>query len=331
MKATWNLDPLIEKIAKTVEEHKLPQPGAYTRWLYTGEIGPNEYGCADAANILYIIGRPVRDPEERAACIRVLQDFQQEDTGLFAEPTHHPIHCTAHCSAALELFDAKPKYPLTGLEKFCTKEGLYDLLDNLLWVDSPWNNAHQGAGIFAAFILNGYATPEWQEWYFDWLDAQADPEFAISRAGAVQAGKQEPQYHLYGWFHYLFNYTFARRPYPHAKALVDTVIDLYRDNKLRYDFGKNVGFCEIDWIYTVHRAACQIGYRVEEARALMRDMAGKFIPYLEAVDPKTDKGWDDLHMLFGATCAIAELQLALPGEIFTSYPLRPVLDRRPFI
>lgn len=40
---------------------------------------------------------------------------------------------------------------------------------------------------------------------------------------------------------------------------------------------------------------------------------------------------DDLHMTFGALCAVAELQLALPGEIRTPRPLLLVLDRRPFI
>ena len=40
---------------------------------------------------------------------------------------------------------------------------------------------------------------------------------------------------------------------------------------------------------------------------------------------------NDLHALFGAVCALAELQLALPGELRSSVPLRNVLDRRPFI
>jgi len=36
-------------------------------------------------------------------------------------------------------------------------------------------------------------------------------------------------------------------------------------------------------------------------------------------------------MLFGAACAVAELQIALPGEIKSAYPLKQILDRRPFI
>ena len=37
------------------------------------------------------------------------------------------------------------------------------------------------------------------------------------------------------------------------------------------------------------------------------------------------------EFLIGAVCALAELQLALPGKIETTVPLKIVLDRRPFI
>jgi hypothetical protein len=36
-------------------------------------------------------------------------------------------------------------------------------------------------------------------------------------------------------------------------------------------------------------------------------------------------------MLFGAVCALAELQTALPGYIESKKAMRLVLDRRPFI
>ena len=64
---------------------------------------------------------------------------------------------------------------------------------------------------------------------------------------------------------------------------------------------------------------------------LLRDCAGQFVSYLASVDETRDEGMNDLHALFGAVCALAELQLALPGELRSSVPLRNVLDRRPFI
>ena len=44
-----------------------------------------------------------------------------------------------------------------------------------------------------------------------------------------------------------------------------------------------------------------------------------------------DARLNDLHMLFGALCCLAELQQALPGRLGTGRPLKLVPDRRPFI
>ena len=55
-----NIDSLREKISAVVRAHALGD-GAYARWLWQNaagdrELGANEYGIADAANILYTIG-----------------------------------------------------------------------------------------------------------------------------------------------------------------------------------------------------------------------------------------------------------------------------------
>ena len=132
------IDHLIKDMAICVEKHKI-ESGSYRRFLWqdakgSRELGRNEYGCADAANILYTIGRFPRDPAERAAFVRNLQEMQDPVTGQYYEKTHHTIHTTAHCTAALELFDAAPLYKCSGLEKYTTKEGLYHLLE----VEMPW-------------------------------------------------------------------------------------------------------------------------------------------------------------------------------------------------
>ena len=56
-----------------------------------------------------------------------------------------------------------------------------------------------------------------------------------------------------------------------------------------------------------------------------------YIEYLNGVDHEKDEAFNDLHALFGMTCALAELQQALPGMLTTDRPLKLVLDRRPFI
>jgi len=329
------LDSLLNAVRATVKRHEL-EPGVYARYLWQNpegkrKMGANEYGCADAANILYILGEMPRDLQIRKSHVEQLQSFQDPQTGLFWEGSHHILHCTAHCIAALELFDAGPKYSLSGLEKYKADNALEDFLENLDWQNAAWAGAHQGAGVFAAMILTGNASGQWQDRYFDWLDANTDPEYGMSKAGTLQVGEYAKCGHLNGWFHYLFNYNFAHRPFPRVNTLIDTVIDLYKNNELSDAFGKSVGFREIDWVFTLNRATMQSGYRREEAKNLMLDFAEKYIPYLASLDYEADDRWNDLHMLFGAVCALAELQIALPGMLNSLYPLKQILDRRPFI
>ena len=62
-----------------------------------------------------------------------------------------------------------------------------------------------------------------------------------------------------------------------------------------------------------------------------RRFAKGYVDCLLNAEPKMGKSFDDLHMLFGAMCALSELQTALPGEYLSTVPLKIVLDRRPFI
>ena len=75
------LDNLVKIIRETVRSHELSTPGEYARWIWNDEqgsrnLGSSEYGCADAANILYIIGDFEREPEKRAAAVKALQALQ---------------------------------------------------------------------------------------------------------------------------------------------------------------------------------------------------------------------------------------------------------------
>ena len=137
-----NLDSFIAQTLQCVQKHNLEKPGEYARWLW-GEnrnLGLNEYGCADAANILYSIGSFPSAPEERAAWIQTLQSLQNAETGLYSEPTHHTIHTTAHCTAALELF-----------EKLHFQDG------ERIWDSYPFElsgGMNQRAGIAIAMLMN---------------------------------------------------------------------------------------------------------------------------------------------------------------------------------
>lgn len=341
-----NIDELIGRIKETVDSHFLGQEGQYCRWLWedpTGEkerkLGLNEYGCADAANILYTIHEFPSDPEKRKEWVEVLQSMQNPQTGLFEEGTHHPIHTTAHCAAALELFDAKPLHPLTALKEQMTPDGIRAFLEELEWADVPWKASHKGAGIYAAMVLTDSVNLEWERAYFDWLYENQDPKTGMWRVGCVDEGTASPHAYVGGSFHYLFNIEYAKRPIKYAKEMVDRCLYLYENNMMgdkigTHDndlFGRYVSFLEMDWIYTISRASRRANYRQEECKQVIRDFAKGYIDWLYSVDHRTHDSFNDLHKLFGTCCSLAELQQYLVGEFETTKPLRLVLDRRPFI
>ena len=328
-----DLNPFVEKVRRTVESHRLSE-GSYCRWLWqdensTRELGVNEYGCADAANILYSIGDFPRDPSDRARWVQALQSMQNPETGLFTERTHHTIHTTAHCVAALELFDAQPLHPLRALEKYLDHDSMRAMLSALNWDENPWPQSHQGAGLFASLIITRMCDAAWQDAYFGYLMDNADPETGLGLRG--RRGHAPLAHQLYGWFHYLFNHVHAHRPFPYPEKIIDSCISLYQNRQLRPVFRHDVGFMEIDWVFAMNRASRQTPHRFAEVKDLLWEMAQEFLPWLMSLDESSHDMFNDLHMLFGAVCAAAELQLALPGLIRTDVPLKNVLDRRPFI
>jgi len=324
---------LVDAVRETVSGHNLGRLGAYRRWESGRDDDPGNrpYGAADAANILYTIGDFPREEADRRAWIRELRSFQDPKTGLYHGGDHHPYHTTAFCIAALELFDALPDHPVIGIEHLVAPEGLEEFLEGLDWVEKPWSESHQGAGVYVSLVLTGAAPKEWEDAYFAWLDGQSDPETGLWRRGCIDRRDSAPLFHhLAGSFHYGFNYEYARHPWPHPEALIDTCLRVV-DEGLHPGLGESVGFAEIDWVYCIHRTSRQTAHRRDDVRSALEEFARKYIRYLARLDRGSDGGWNDLHRLFGAVCALAELQQAVPGLVRSRKPLRLVLDRRPFI
>ena len=341
-----NISRFVRELKNVVESHYLGN-GEYARWIWQNEgkprrLGVNEYGCADAANILYSIDEFVCSAEEREMRIAALRALQDPETGMFTEETHHTIHTTAHCAAAIELFDVRPTYPIKGLHKYLnSKVELYGLLDGLDW-KNPWPQSHQGAGVYAALTNSGEATPEFCRNYFEWFVENADPKTGFWKKGesdqAVLSDRtvdgRAPLFaYMAGGFHYFFNHEHAHQPVPYPERIIDSCLDMInKEQSCHPRFMKMIGFVEIDWLYCINRSRRQAPtYRADEVQAAIEKFAVIFTDYLLSVDTKTDDGVNDLHMLFGAVCCLCELQSALPGKILTTKPLRLVLDRRPFI
>jgi len=329
------IDDLIDKIEDCVTRHNLGTPGAYARWLWGEDrnLGISEYGCADAANILYTIGRFPSDPEEKKAWVSTLQSLQDPETGLFHEPTHHFFHTTAHCSAALELFDAKPLYPCTALLKYTDKDQLYHLLEEEIDWTHPWSEAHKGAGILPCLDNTIGLSLEWKQWFFDWFWDHADPEIGFWDFGGHRAVPAERAHeYMAGGFHYMFDHESEHRPYRYPEKMIDFCFQLWENTQIREQwFCNRCTFTDIDIVYSMTRASRQTPYKFREVKEWLEEYAQQYLKMIEHLDYLHNENFNDLHTLFGAVCCLAELQSALPGKILTTKPLKLVLDRRPFI
>jgi hypothetical protein len=334
---TIDLRNYIKASEAIVSNHAIA-PGAFRRWNWqdsekTRDLGINPYGCADAANILYTIGRFPEEPAQRAQWVAALRSLQDSGTGLFEEPTHHTIHTTAHCVAALELFDAKPAHNLSGLAQYADPKALRRFLADLDFRENPWRESHRGAGLFAALVIAGEVDLAWQDAYFDWLWENTDPKTGLlggtDLPRVTHSGSTTMVPHMAGTFHYLFNMQWAHRPSRYPERLIDVCLDMLEERQ--FPLGQRIGFAEIDWFYCMNRSLRQCNHRFEESRRAVEKLGRELADFVLALDPAKDDGLKDLHLLFGNLCAFAELQQALPGLVVTERPLKLVLDRRPFI
>lgn len=349
-----NIQPIIEGIKAAVKAHEIEgRPGEYRRWLWNTEsgardMGKNEYGCADAMNLLYTINEFSCDEETRQARIAALQSMQDPETGLFHEKTHHAYHTVAHCTGALQLFDAKPLYPIKEFHKFLESgEELSRFLhEDTRWATNPWRDSHLGAGVYAALVNSEEITPEFSKNYFDWFKENCDPVTGFWKKGVadqapcvgntMQVGTQAVLFqYMAAGFHYLFNHEYAHQPLPYPERVIDSCIKMYKENGLPSTFGMYCGFLEVDWVYCMTRALRQTNYRYDEAIACLEDFAEKFVGYMTKDDyfeyNRFNDMFQDLHCLFGSACCLAELQQTFRGKLISDKPLKLVLDRRPFI
>jgi len=353
-----DLQPIVDATVEVLAKAQLAT-GQYARWVNEARITRqsepllNPYGCAGAANILYSIGAFPRGLDERELWITTLQNMQDPETGLFYEVAtpnftsifadlnawkafseagvHHPYHVTAHCIAALQLFDARPLYKIRSLDFLAPEGALEDFLNNLPWAAQPWNASHQCAGVFAARVISGEASADWQERYFAWLEDELDEKTGFWKRGCIDHSKPESFFpYLAGTFHYLFNYEHSRRPFRYPQALIDSCLAIYQEN-LWSSLGKSMGFSEIDWVYCLNRAVRQSGYRFDEVQSTLKEFSLEYTGFLLQRIKGSSGFCDDVHALLGVISALAELQVALPGFLKTRTPLCLVLDRRPFI
>lgn len=320
----YDLRSFINQVEVEVQKHNTGEPGKYSRWLKQDMKGDRDmnasvYGSSIAVDILYTIGRiPDKD---REFFIKEIKSYQNPENGIFHYDGSVECHTTAFASGALELLNAKPDYKLSGFSDYFTREGLFSFMNNIDWDNDPWLGAHWGAGIYGAMLLTGSVDDDWEDYYFEWLDATEDVKTGL------WMGSNAPLFHyLAAAFHYVFNYEYAKRPIKHIDKILDTCIDAY-NNEIKSYFEK-AGWPYIDYTYLLVHASRRSGKRHEECQSIIRELADRL---MGMVLNDNNALFDDMNTMLAVISAIAVMQDAIPGLIKTSVPLQLILNRRPFI
>ncbi|NOU66629.1 hypothetical protein GC096_21530 [Paenibacillus sp. LMG 31461] len=325
-----NIQPFLKKVRRSIDAHRISTLGGYSHKI-SESLEADLYGTADAVILLYTIGElPPVGSSEHESLVKTLQGFQQPDDGLFNADSHHPVHRTAYAVAALELLDSKPCYPLTGLHHVKSREGIQEWMESLDWAQMPWRESHKGAGIYAAMVLAGEVDQEWEQWYFAWLDQEADPETGFWRKGSIHNGA--PLFHhLASSFHYLFNQNYRKRPLRYPNQWVDTCLAMQVDGQIPLKAGA-LGFVELDVLYTLISVGEQTQHRANELQAMIKAIGNHLLSSITALaDGPEDGLFEDMHSLCGTVCALALVQSVMPEQVNANRVLQKILDRRPFI
>jgi hypothetical protein len=291
------------------------------------------YSSADFTIIDYTTGPWPPAPSEHDARVNVLQGFQSARTGLFellsssGERLAPPEACvhetTAYFVAALELLGARPIQPLRAIDPQRTPEGMVDFLDALDW-SAPRRAAGGAASVAACFAVTGDVGPEWFGRYFDWLDAECDPQTGLWRRGVVS----DPLAGVGGAYQFYTVYDRFRRPVPHARKLLTTVIELQKGEALYTDDGP--GWTELCAAFLLDRAFRQSGARCKSVREAFEGLARSTAERLADASFR-EKLVDQPHKVAGLFGLIALLSQALPGSVKSPRPLRFYADRLVFV
>ena len=307
---------------------RLPGPaGHYARAAGSAKL--DLYGTDDMACILYSIGRLRPSEKERAEWAEAFQSFQNADTGflLEKEPTHPPLHNTAFTLAAMQLLNLTPKYPVKMAGEFSDPRAYLSRLD---WKKSVYPDSLKGAGMGSIFALSpDLGTPRWFAEYFAACDSLLDPKNGLMGQDKPASGDFDG---VGGTFHYCFLYNYFNRRMPYPERRIDSILGLQQTDG--YLHPTNRLWLTLDAMYLLTRTVRFCPYRTEDARKAVRRIMDSVM--VEVFSPegrkKTFTGQLPVHTLTCAISIAAEVQQFLGADqVITEWPLRLVLDRRPFI
>lgn len=285
--------------------------------------------CRAIMNVLDLTG------EEKDSWAKSINQFQKPENGWYKKKytwNHSKQHTTAYAVAALHLIDRRPAFDFAWKENLLANEkNMNRWIERIPW-SIIWPGSHIVSGVPAILAMLGEGTEAFFDWYFDWLDREADPNSGfwcrgwVHKLGIIST---PTKHEMGGAFHMYFVYEYLNRKWPYPKKIIDHSLRLQLPSGL---WDKNVTYCiDLDGIYNMTRSN-QIagGYREDEIRK-------SCIRYLEAAELILNdrdyffEHYTNTHILPGALGAIAECQKFYPELVKTSTPWVQTLDKACFI
>ena len=294
-----------------------------------GQTAPKLYGIADMACVLYTIGKLDPSTKERGEWRDALEAFQNPRTGWFREEDSGlaPEHNTAFALGAMQLLDVTPRYAVTMDAKYQDMRAYFSTLD---WRANVYGESHKGAGIGAIFELEpGLRSPEWFAAYFAACEGYFDASNGLMGRDKPAGGDIDQ---IGGTFHYSFLYEYFNRQMPYPEKRIDTVLGLQgRDG---YWSDSNPLWMTLDAMYLMTRTLRYCPHRFEDVKGSVRRILTVLEEAVYGAEGRkaTFAKGQAVHLLTAATAIAAEAQQFLGAqEVVTDWPLKLVLDRRPFI
>lgn len=312
-------------------EPSIRLPGGAGR--YPRKVGQTElalYGVADMACSLYTIGALHPSRSERAQWADAFDLFQIPETGWFLEKeprTLSPQHNTAFALGAMELLEISPRFEVKPQSEY---SNIRAYLATLNWRTGVYSDSHKGAGVGSVYALvPTLRSTEWFHEYFATCDSLFDRNNGLMGQGKPAAGDSDQ---IGGTFHYSFLYQYFNLRMPFPEKRIDTILRLQQPDG--YWSKDNHLWLTLDAIYLMTRTLRHTEYRAGDVRACLRRTLTAlekdvYAPAARKQMFSTDGG---VHLLTAAISIVAEAQQFLGRqEVVTDWPLKLVLDRRPFI
>jgi hypothetical protein len=329
---SYDLRPFIRWIVDEFEPSvRLGGPaGSYARQV--GQKEPELYGVADMACILYTLGRLRPGGEQRRQWADSFAQFQDPRTGYIVErsPTHDKLHNTAFALAAMDLLDIPPRHALAFARQYADPEALRVFLRSLNWTDRVYPESHKGAGLASIFALSpGLCAADWFSTYFLLCDSLFDPANGMMGRDKPPGGDSDQ---IGGTFHYHFIYEHFHRRMPYPQARIDAILALQQPDG--YWHPANHLWLTLDAIYMLTRTLRYAHHRPADVERVVRRVLDVLMADVLSGDgPHRHFGGKmGVHSLTAVVSLLAEAQQFLGAhEVVSDWPLRLVLDRRPFI